>query len=80
MNKLILILLVAVAIGCTNPSQAREVLADEGYTDIEMTGYRFFGCSDDDEVRDGFRARRDGRVVEGVVCCGLLFKDCTVRR
>lgn len=77
MRKLLLVIAL-FAIGCTDGAAARSALEDDGYTDIELTGYSFFGCGDDDTFHDGFRARRGDRVVEGVVCCGWL-KDCTVR-
>lgn len=75
------IALVAVLLfsACTSSeSDVRRVLEDEGYMDVEVGGYAWFGCGRDDEFRNHFRARRGGRVVEGVVCCGWL-KDCTVR-
>jgi len=64
--------------GCTDNESARDILSDEGYTDIEIVGYEVWGCSEDDYYHTGFRARRGDRVVEGVVCCGIM-KDCTVR-
>lgn len=72
--------LVLGASACTSPNTAREILEAEGYTNIEITGYKPFACSDDDDLHTGFRARGvNGRLVEGTVCCGLFAKDCTTR-
>jgi hypothetical protein len=67
---------------CTNEGAAERVLAAQGFQDVEFTGYAIWGCSEDDTVHTGFRAKgADGRDVEGVVCCGLgpFSKGCTVR-
>jgi len=87
MRNIALIMFMLIA-GCTvSQSTAEQVLGDEGYTDIELTGWVPFACGGDDDFVSGFRARRtvigpDGvphtRFVEGVLCCGWL-KDCTVR-
>lgn len=56
------------------------VLTAQGYSQIELGGPAFFGCSDDDELTRTFKARGvDGQGVEGVVCSGLFFKGATVR-
>lgn len=75
------ILLIAVmATACTNKTHAAKVLHQAGYENVEMTGYRVFDCSEDDAVHDGFRATGPtGVMVTGVVCCGLIAKNCTVR-
>lgn len=74
------IILAAALIGCTDENHADKILRAQGYTDIRTTGYRLFGCSEDDEVRTGFVAKSvNGTRVEGVVCCGLVLKSCTVR-
>jgi hypothetical protein len=83
-NKfLTLVLLFGVlpsAIGCTDEDSTRRILTSQGYTDIKIEGYSFTGCSKDDGVRTEFTARSPiGTYVQGVVCCGLLFKNCTVR-
>lgn len=80
MIKKFLLTLVAVAlVGCTDSDVAHKSLAGAGYTDIEITGYAFFGCSDDDAFRTGFNAKGlNGQPVEGVVCSGW-FKGATIR-
>jgi hypothetical protein len=76
-------LLIAIAVlfcACTNPNGATKVLRQQGYTDIEMTGYKFFACSHEDFYHTGFRAKSAaGYDVEGCVCEGLFFKNSTIR-
>lgn len=84
-----LIIIVAMAIGfavgllflngCTDDGRSTQVLFDSGYSDITITGYQWYGCGDGDTYTTGFRAKNPaGRMVSGVVCCGIL-KSCTVR-
>lgn len=88
-KKMIVALFPLMMLGCGNVSNetAQRVLADEGYHDIQMTGYSHFGCGEDDAYKSSFTAKRwvlqgDGsrteRTVEGTLCCGH-YKDCTVR-
>ena len=80
MKKLIFALVVALVAGCTAPKKATRLLESQGYTDVEITGYKFWGCSEDDRFHTGFRAKGvTGREVSGVVCSGLIFKGATVR-
>lgn len=65
--------------GCTAPDKTVSLLESSGYTNIETTGYRVFGCSEDDFFHTGFVAKgSNGRKVTGVVCSGLL-KGSTIR-
>lgn len=75
-------LVLAVALsGCfSSPDEARRVLRQEGYTEVEVTGLAPLSCGHGDKMRTGFKAKNiAGNHVEGVVCCGLVFKACTVR-
>lgn len=63
---------------CTNPDAAREILNNHGYTNIQIEGYDFFGCSKDDIYRTKFSASKGQGKVNGVVCGGLL-KGSTIR-
>lgn len=66
--------------GCTDPDNARRILLQNGYTDIKITGYNIYSCSEDDSVHTGFSAKSpNGTIVEGTVCGGLLFKNSTIR-
>ncbi len=68
------------ALACTDESGARKALNAQGFSDIEITGWDALSCGKDDTSSTGFRAKNvKGERVEGVVCCGLLFKNCTVR-
>ena len=74
-----LALALALSAG-TAPNQSREVLLDAGYSNIEVGGYDWFGCSEDDALRTKFKATGPtGRKVEGVVCAGMFFKGATIR-
>lgn len=74
------ILIAALLAGCTNADDATRTLKAAGYTDILITGYRWFGCSKDDSVHTGFIATgRDGSKVSGIVCGELFFKGNTIR-
>lgn len=65
--------------GCTDEDGAYNLLMKEGYSDIHITGYEYFACSDSDKYRTGFTATNmKGNKVSGVVCCGYL-KACTIR-
>ena len=64
---------------CTDPKGASEALQNEGFDNVQMTGYRVWGCSDDDDFHTGFTATNaKGRPVSGVVCSGFL-KGSTIR-
>lgn len=80
---LALLLTAAALTACTRPDHAMHVLQAEGYRNITITGYRFFGCdsgkNSDDDWHTGFEATGPtGIHVTGVVCEGL-FKNATVR-
>lgn len=74
-----IMLLATLAIACTDETETVRTLQSSGFTEIQTTGYRFFGCGDSDTFSTGFRAKNPhGETVEGVVCCGWP-KGCTVR-
>lgn len=74
-----LLALALLLSGCTSPNNAQRALAGAGYTKVTLTGYRFFGCSEDDLYHDGFQAvGPNGQTVTGVVCGGPL-KGSTIR-
>lgn len=80
MKKTFLVIVAFFSLaGCTRPDQARRVLTAEGFTDIDITGYGWFACSDDDTFHTAFVAKKNGQEVRGVVCAGLFFKGATVR-
>ncbi len=75
-------LLVIGLTACTDAGTATRILKAQGYKDVQITGYRFFGCGEQDQYRTGFKAiGPSGDQVEGVVCSGISFlgKSSTVR-
>jgi hypothetical protein len=79
--KLLLVLLISLPLlaGCTDGSGARRVLEAQGFREIEITGYRFWGCGEQDTYKTGFSALAvSGDKVTGIVCGGWL-KGSTVR-
>lgn len=80
MKNLMILLVLTVLCSCTAPTAARKALDAQGFTDIEITGWAPFSCGEDDAFSTGFRARNvNGKVVQGVVCSGLIFKNSTIR-
>jgi hypothetical protein len=75
-----LLLLPLLLVACADSSGATRALRSSGFTGITITGWSPMSCGKDDTTSTGFRAKNaKGDVVEGVVCCGLVFKNCTVR-
>lgn len=78
MKHIMLALLALTA--CTDEDGARRALKGAGYTNIEIKGHSYFGCSDDDHSCTAFEAIGPrGDVVTGQVGCGLIGKGCTIR-
>ena len=78
-TKLAIITAAMILVACTDSDEAVNVLEGMGFTDVETTGYRYFGCSEDDTFHTGFTATSpSGKEVSGVVC-GDWFKGATVR-
>lgn len=79
MNKILLLITVLTLTGCTNADKATSVLQKQGYSEVEITGYSFFSCSEDDFYATGFEAKSlTGEYISGTVCSGL-FKGNTIR-
>lgn len=79
-NRLTFLAVTLLALtACTDTDTATRALQGAGYTDIQLTGYRWTGCSDSDDFATGFEAEGPTGVrVTGVVCSGWL-KGATVR-
>jgi len=78
--KWILGLLLTLSLACVNEDDSLRTLQSAGYTNIQITGWKPFSCGKDDTYSTGFTAKNPAGVkVTGVVCCGLMFKSCTVR-
>ena len=82
-NLLIALAIAAIVatmcISCTSESDARKALRASGFTEIEITGHKFFVCDEKDTFSTGFCAKNPRGVrVCGVVCSGWL-KGGTIR-
>ena len=86
MKKFLVLLVMAFALClsgcdsmCTDAPKAKQVLAQQGYSQVTTTGYAWLGCGKDDWYRTGFLATApNGSRVSGIVC-EVLFKGATVR-
>ena len=82
MKRFIVVCLIILSLflsGCTDAPKATNLLKSQGYTQVEITGYSFLGCGENDLWRTGFRAKSpNGNYTEGVVCEGV-FKGQTIR-
>ncbi len=80
MKKLLILTLVLALTACTQPDQSKRLLESQGMTNVEITGYNFFGCSEDDSFHTGFKAISvNGTEIKGTVCSGMFFKGATIR-
>lgn len=72
-------LCLGLAGGCTRPETAVRVLNQQGYTDVEITGWRPLMQDKNEMFSTGFRATSPhGDAVTGAVTSGL-FKANTIR-
>lgn len=84
MRKLfiLLIFLATCTLSCTSSKdfeKGKQQLEQQGYTDVEETGYNFFCCDEKDQFSTGFRCKdKSGNVVEGCFC-SAFFKGVTIR-
>ena len=65
--------------GCSNPEKAVRILKQQGFTNVEITGWRPFMGDKGDYFSTGFKAKAvNGDTVTGAVTEGL-FKGSTIR-
>lgn len=66
--------------GCTDTSDKNvRLLESMGMTNVQLGGYAWFSCSEDDTFSTGFTATGvNGEQVTGALCGGF-FKGTTVR-
>lgn len=75
-----LLLFALLALACTDSEGATRALRSSGFSNVTLTGWQPGSCGKDDTSSTGFEATNPtGQRVTGVVCCGLVFKGCTVR-
>lgn len=78
------VLLVACGEFVSSDAAVRAAVSS-GIVDPRITGQHgiapgFYGCGEDDDVAFDVAGRNaSGQPVNAVVCCGLVFKNCTVR-
>ena len=75
----LLIVSILFFFGCADKESAEKILKKEGYTNITITGYNFFECNSGDKESTGFIAQKNGKVVEGTICEGMLLKNYTIK-
>ena len=64
---------------CNGNATSTTILEEQGYTNVEITGFNPFACSQDDMYRLNFTATSpNGTPVRGVVCSAPL-KGYTIR-
>jgi len=79
MKKLLVLSLLFFS-ACTDEHNAMRVLQENGYRNVQLTGYGWFACSKDDTFRTSFIAiSPNGSQVKGTVCSGFIFKNSTIR-
>ena len=75
----LLVFTVILPHGCTHPESTVRVLEEQGYTNVQITGWRPLSVDKNDIYSTGFTAiSPKGNEVTGVVTSGL-FKGNTVR-
>lgn len=79
-KKILVLLGVVLSVSsCTQEDDALRILRSQGFHNIQITGFRFFGCDEKDTFHTGFVATsQSGQRLSGVVCSGFL-KGSTVR-
>lgn len=79
MKKLAILLALVALTSCTRPELTKRVLEDQGYTEIQITGWRPFQASSGGGWATGFEAKSPaGKRVAGTVTTGIL-KGSTIR-
>lgn len=76
---IVLVISISFFFGCIDEENAEKFLKKEGYKNITFTGYNFFECTINDKESTGFIAERNGKIVEGTVCAGMLLKKYKIK-
>lgn len=66
---------------CSPPNYTR-VVESQGYTSVRIKDAAYMGCAKEDSVFTSVHFEALGvnhEPVSGVICCGFIFKSCTVR-
>lgn len=76
---LIVVLILIEPAACVDDAGTRRVLTQQGYTNIHITGFRWFGRSRGDVYSTGFEATSpNGNFISGYVTSGW-WKGYTIR-
>lgn len=79
MKKMLMVVMLLGLVACTSDNDVKSATYGIGLTDVVSTGYRLWGCGEDDSFHTGFSGKNvQGQTVTGVVCSGM-FKGATVR-
>lgn len=78
----VVLCLVILCTSCTSNNdfgKGKKQLEQQGYTNVEDTGYNWFCCDGKDTFSTGFTAiDKEGNKVKGCICSGIL-KGVTIR-
>lgn len=82
-SMLIGIVILSMTTSCLSSSndfeKGKQMLENQGFTDIKNTGYEYFCCDDKDTFSTGFTAKaKNGAEVSGCFCSKIL-KGVTIR-
>ena len=67
----ILLMAVIGPVACTDNASTRNLLQEQGYTNVQTTGYALWGCGRSDQYHTAFTATSPtGTGVSGIVCGG----------
>lgn len=75
-------LLASAAENCkdTPDPKLQRAVESQGLTDVKIGDWSPMSCGQGDNISRSFTAtNQQGHKVKGTVCCGLVFKDCTLR-
>lgn len=80
MKQLIAIIVLCILLtSCNGNATSTTILEEQGYTNVKITGFNPFACSEDDMYRLNFTAISPNKTpVKGVVCSAPL-KGYTIR-
>lgn len=81
--KLFLLTACFLIASCTSDNdfeKGKKILEQQGFTEIEKTGYSAFCCSDDEHYSTGFKCKDSkGEIYKGCFCSRGITKGITIR-
>jgi hypothetical protein len=78
----LVLLVMLFAMTSSNTPNYAGIVESQGYTNVNIGESAWMGCGKGDSVLSSVHFNAlgvDHKPVSGVVCCGLVFKSCTVR-